>query len=391
MSGLLTAVVEDKHRSDLIRKTFKQTNPINRTSKSLGYVPEHAVVVVGVRNKKGRKACERCRIKKIKCGGEPPCKRCKDDGQVCSSGRRKKTEVKQLPRGYADVLENTQYAPITTVQKLYNMIRNNKSWDLWEPDLDERGRPDIHDIASLLGCIRPSEDPPVTFPEGVEDFAELKAQLRVAHVNDTRSRNQYASSPPSPSHANTGRDSVTEKDQSILSTDYNQTWAQQQQQVRGEIHWPAFTTWSTSDNFFGPPHALNVTAQFKLAQPFPNISEPILEGLPVRRMGLVEHNLLNAMQIQDGLNFADGTISPHMLNCNGYDPSSQMDTTTFGRGYESWLQAQLPSSRKQKLSIPRDENERLQQEAPSIPTYVIEEVQRLKEFYCATDSGWGGG
>jgi len=34
------------------------------------------------------------------CDGESPCKRCKDDGLVCTAGSRKKTEFKQLPRGY---------------------------------------------------------------------------------------------------------------------------------------------------------------------------------------------------------------------------------------------------------------------------------------------------
>lgn len=33
------------------------------------------------------------------CDGEFPCKRCKDDGLVCTAGTRKKTEFKQLPRG----------------------------------------------------------------------------------------------------------------------------------------------------------------------------------------------------------------------------------------------------------------------------------------------------
>ena len=33
------------------------------------------------------------------CDGEFPCKRCKDDGLVCTAGTRKKMEYKQLPRG----------------------------------------------------------------------------------------------------------------------------------------------------------------------------------------------------------------------------------------------------------------------------------------------------
>lgn len=37
---------------------------------------------------------------KLQCDGEFPCKRCKDDGLVCTAGVRKKMEYKQLPKGY---------------------------------------------------------------------------------------------------------------------------------------------------------------------------------------------------------------------------------------------------------------------------------------------------
>lgn len=33
------------------------------------------------------------------CDGEFPCKRCKDDGLVCTAAVRKKMEYKQLPEG----------------------------------------------------------------------------------------------------------------------------------------------------------------------------------------------------------------------------------------------------------------------------------------------------
>ncbi|KLP17660.1 zinc cluster transcription factor [Fusarium fujikuroi] len=132
------------------------------------------------------------------CDGEFPCKRCKDDGLVCTAGVRKKMEYKQLPRGYvpripnlvcisltrnsyAEVLENTQFALIATVHKLYSMVRNNQSWDLGEPELNDRGQPVIHNIAQKLGCIRPNSDIdlPVhsVFPEDEAGMAELARQL----------------------------------------------------------------------------------------------------------------------------------------------------------------------------------------------------------------------
>ncbi len=38
-------------------------------------------------------------MKKTKCDGENPCKRCKDDGVICTAGSRKSKEYKQVPNG----------------------------------------------------------------------------------------------------------------------------------------------------------------------------------------------------------------------------------------------------------------------------------------------------
>lgn len=115
------------------------------------------------------------------CDGEIPCKRCKDDGLVCTAGVRKKTEYKQLPPGYAEVLENSQFALVATVQKLFSMVQSRQPWVYGEPELNERGQPVVHDIASKLGCIRPTTDVdlPVqsVFPEDEADLAELARQL----------------------------------------------------------------------------------------------------------------------------------------------------------------------------------------------------------------------
>jgi hypothetical protein len=274
------------------------------------------------------------------------------------------------------------------------MIRNNESWDLGEPELNDRGQPVIHDIASKLGCIRPSPDLPVAFPEGAEDFAELQAQLQAARAEigseDTGSRKLSGSSPSSPSLAHTERASSTESDHSALSKDYNQNlWAQQQQQLHtgakvkpsmpntspvkstplrmqrsteddgpyastysartsfetnASMPSPIYTdfqtqspmfrkaspfpSWSANDDFLGQPNTLDLTAQFMRAQQFPSMSGPGLDGSMVQPMDLVEPSVLN---------FTDGTITPHMLDCNGYDPCSQMDNLMFGNEYESQM------------------------------------------------------
>jgi len=132
------------------------------------------------------KACERCRMKKTKCDGESPCKRCRNDGEVCVSGNRKKAEFKPAPKGYAERLETSQQALKSTVLKLYSMVRNHESWDLGEPTRNDSGQPAIHDIVSKLGCIRDSPDLPTVFPETANDFAELRAQLQAAEDKEDR-------------------------------------------------------------------------------------------------------------------------------------------------------------------------------------------------------------
>ncbi|KFY48765.1 hypothetical protein V495_01045 [Pseudogymnoascus sp. VKM F-4514 (FW-929)] len=133
------------------------------------------------RHKRVWKACERCRMKKTKCDGESPCKRCRDDGLVCTAGHRKKAEFKQLPRGYAEVLENTQYALIATVHKLYAMVLAGEQWTLEPPVVNARGQPVIHDIAAKLGCIRAESGGGaggmMEFPADAAEFAELQRRL----------------------------------------------------------------------------------------------------------------------------------------------------------------------------------------------------------------------
>lgn len=167
-------------------KSARSTSRVSkRASASAAAAHHHDHITHGAgmdgRHKRVWKACERCRMKKTKCDGEFPCKRCKDDGLVCTAGVRKKVEYKQLPRGYAEVLENTQFALIATVHKLYNMVRNSQTWELGEPDLNDRGLPVIHDIAQKLGCIRPNSDIdlPVhsVFPEDEAGMTELARQL----------------------------------------------------------------------------------------------------------------------------------------------------------------------------------------------------------------------
>jgi hypothetical protein len=246
------------------------------------------------------------------------------------------------------------------------MIRNNESWDLGEPELNDRGQPVIHDIASKLGCIRPSPDLPYAFPEGADDFAELQAQLQGSDDSGSR-KHEDDSSYPSPAPARTERASSSESDHSDLSKEYNQMlWTQQQQQrqaaapkdnvpvistvnirptlnrvqqmslmedgsvysSRTSLDTPVslqspiynefksetpmirndspFSPWSAGDDFLGQAQGLDLTALYMRQQQF--------QPLPG--------------------SFADGTIRPNMLDCrNPYD-MEQMDNVMYTGEYE---------------------------------------------------------
>jgi hypothetical protein len=289
---------------------------------------------------------------------------------------------------YAEILENTQYALITTVQKLYTMVRNNESWELGDPEMNDRGQPVIHDIASKLGCIRPSPDLPHAFPEGIEDSAELQAQLQTArsesHPDDSGSREAPEDASYSPALDRNDRASSGESDYSILSNDYNQMFWAQQQRAAAKTNTPAinttmlkptspnlaqrvsiddgsiysarasfkashsmpspiyadfqtdssmfrnsspFSPWLARGEFLTKPHILEGTAQY-LRQPYQAIprSSPTDGSISGGAIGL-QPNVLKAMQF-DSLNFGEGTVRPGMLDYNTrYD--LQIDSIIF--------------------------------------------------------------
>jgi hypothetical protein len=94
-----------------------------------------------------------------------------------------------------------------------------------------------------------------------------------------------------------------------------------------------FSPWSAGDEFLGPAHALDLTAHY-MKQQIPRSSP--LNGSSGLGLGL-ETDVLKAMQLNDGLNFADGTIRPNMLDCNtGFELSDQMEIM-YGGDYENQM------------------------------------------------------
>ncbi|RKL10592.1 hypothetical protein BFJ70_g16503 [Fusarium oxysporum] len=169
-----TKSVSPPHRAS------KRANPSTTTIHHHNQVT-HSAGMDG-RYKCTRKACERCRMKKTKCDGNFPCKRCKDDGLICTASVKKKAGYKKLSPAYAEALENTQLVLIATVHKLYSMVRNNEPWRVDEPELNDQGQPIIHNIAQKLDCIRLRSDIdillPSAFPEDEASMAKLALRFK---------------------------------------------------------------------------------------------------------------------------------------------------------------------------------------------------------------------
>jgi len=291
-------------------------------------------------------------MKKTKCDGEFPCKRCKDDGLVCTAGTRKKMEYKQLPRGYAEVLEHTQFALIATVHKLFAMVRNNQPWELGEPELNDRGQPIIHNIASKLGCIRPNSDMdlPVhsVFPEDEAGLSELARQLEEQQKETGSGRASVNSSSSSSSRHETesscnrtSRASSSELDHSDFE-DYRKT-------AFGRPHGTALSMSPQSLSSYGSDFDLATSTpsepRFASSQPplpsaafsswisrptsmggFHAAPNPFVPGGPFLDMDMLNQGLLES-------NF--GTIKPHVLSCPNPEVMMGMGDPMIYAGYDA--------------------------------------------------------
>ncbi|KAL6910732.1 hypothetical protein GGI43DRAFT_378687 [Trichoderma evansii] len=180
------------------------------------------------RRKRVSKACERCRLKKIKCDGELPCQKCKNNGNVCTPGIRKRTihvEYKQVPKSYVEFLETTHLALIGTVHKLYTMIQKNKPWDLGEPELNDQGELVIHDIAKKLGCIGPDDEIelPIQYelPTTVSGMARLAADPKRVQYRDYDIGDSDDKEPDSPTNDSTDESAPSLEPMQGVETELN--------------------------------------------------------------------------------------------------------------------------------------------------------------------------
>ncbi|KAF4415908.1 P-loop containing nucleoside triphosphate hydrolase [Fusarium acutatum] len=155
----------------------------DRVSSSPEYAISHAITIQGRkqyvstnnRRKKVLRACDRCRVRKTKCDGFPPCRRCRRDGFVCTTENAAKNDFRRLSPGCTEVFEQTHSAVKAAIQSLYLMVRNGEAWDFDEPEVDDRGELKVHDIVHKLGYSLPcTEAKPPAPPMALEEEAMSK-------------------------------------------------------------------------------------------------------------------------------------------------------------------------------------------------------------------------
>ncbi|KAH7168848.1 hypothetical protein DER46DRAFT_502169 [Fusarium sp. MPI-SDFR-AT-0072] len=341
-SGSLPSPPAEDHKSTLSRKSTssssKSVKPVHRTSKRASssaatiHHHDHVTHTTGMDGRHKR------------CDGEFPCKRCKDDGLVCTAGVRKKMEYKQLPRGYAEVLENTQFALIATVHKLYSMVRNNQSWDLGEPELNDRGQPVIHNIAQKLGCIRPNSDIdlPVhsVFPEDEAGMAELARQLEDQQKEHEPAKETIKDTDSSVCNR-TERASSSELDHSDFEHDYRRAAFGNTNAMTLS---PQSFTGSADFDFAPPPPEIDASTLFPSQSPamsnFPawTMTKPQPSDLTMQFLQQQQQQngmMANMDLLNQGLVESEfGTIKPHVLSCPNPEVMLGMGDPMIYSGYD---------------------------------------------------------
>ena len=233
-------------------------------------------------------------------------------------------------------MENTQFALIATVHKLYAMVRNGQQWDLGEPELNDRGQPVIHNIASKLGCIRPNSDMDLPvhsiFPEDEAGLAELARQLEEQQKANATNNNDNNKQEGDSSRAD--RASSSEVDHSDFE-DYRKT-------TFNNNNGTALTMSPASLNYGGDFDIATATptdsfpSQSPVVPPttFPTtwLSRPTSmdftapDQLPFLSMEMLNQGLYES-------NF--GTIKPHVLSCPNPEVMMGMGDPMMYSGYDA--------------------------------------------------------
>ncbi|MCJ1383490.1 hypothetical protein MMC17_006604 [Xylographa soralifera] len=88
------------------------------TSQKSSQLPSYQSTSRAARAARVQKACDRCRLKKIKCDGDLPCLRCGHDKVLCTQSKRTQNDPKAVTREYINSLESRQMNLVKTLQEV---------------------------------------------------------------------------------------------------------------------------------------------------------------------------------------------------------------------------------------------------------------------------------
>lgn len=222
------------------------------------------------------------------------------------------------------------------------MVRNNQSWDLGEPELNDRGQPVIHNIAQKLGCIRPNSDIdlPVhsVFPEDEAGMAELARQLE--EQQKEQEPHKEVKDTDSSVCNRTERASSSELDHSDFEDYRKAAFASNNAMTLS----PQSFTGSNDFEFGPPPPDMDTSAMFPSQSPsIPNfpawtMSKPAPNGHDDLTMHFLQQAGAmppNMDLLNQGLMEANfGTIKPHVLSCPNPEVMMGMGDPMIYSGYD---------------------------------------------------------
>jgi hypothetical protein len=207
------------------------------------------------------------------------------------------------------------------------MVRNGQSWDLGEPELNDRGQPIIHNIATKLGCIRPNADadlpPHSVFPEDEAGLATLAAELEVQQKDRDSREVQEAEihCKTETSCARTERASSSELDHSDFEHDYRRALMSGQQNLQNLSPQSFASSYNEFESSSMQSDVDPSTSLFAVQSPtaptsYPtwHMNRPSSMNVSPQYMGQMDINMAEMLLSQGLVESEFGTIKPHMIN-----------------------------------------------------------------------------
>lgn len=247
------------------------------------------------------------------------------------------------------------------------MVRSQQPWDLGEPELNERGQPVIHNIASKLGCIRPNSDMDLPvhsiFPEDEAGLSELARQLEEQQQNESGiiatsdgSSNNHGrigikQEAESICCGRTERASSSELDHSDFEHDYRRSAFGGARGGAGSaltmspasLNYPDFdintNSATSSDGFSTQSSAGSISTPSLPAYSSPWMTQQTYTAAAQQQSYLSSNgppSFLDMDMLNQGLlESSFGTIKPHVLNCPNPEVMMGMGDPMMYSGYDA--------------------------------------------------------